>query len=261
MWRMSLVLILSLGCAGARMPSVPASSCEPEDEDGFEDDDGCADLDDDRDGVADAQDLCRCHAEDVDDFEDGDGCPDLDNDRDRMDDTCDLCPNNPETYNGICDEDGCPDHSICCFETGLIAIVDRIAFAERSAELNDNARTAVETVAQTLLGNPQVERLVVHGHAREDEPGAERLAEARANAVITQLLSRGIAPNRLVLLRDVGGAREVIFHVVRVSGEDIDPHAPAAPSTCNDLAMQCDVPPRCPPSSAPIAHCEEASTL
>jgi hypothetical protein len=81
----------------------------PEDKDGFEDSDGCPDLDNDKDGIPDAQDKCPNVAEDMDNFEDSDGCPDPDNDKDGILDVDDLCPSAPETKNGFEDKDGCPD--------------------------------------------------------------------------------------------------------------------------------------------------------
>lgn len=66
-------------------------------------------VDTDGDGIPDAQDQCPLMAEDWDGFQDYDGCPDLDNDRDGILDVNDQCPNDPETYNGYYDFDGCPD--------------------------------------------------------------------------------------------------------------------------------------------------------
>jgi outer membrane protein OmpA-like peptidoglycan-associated protein len=82
---------------------------EPEDRDGFQDEDGCPDPDNDGDGIPDASDKCPNDPEDKDGFEDADGCPDLDNDHDGIPDAKDKCPNDPETFNGFEDEDGCPD--------------------------------------------------------------------------------------------------------------------------------------------------------
>ncbi len=113
---------------------------QPEDYDGFNDDDGCPDPDNDGDGVRDVDDHCpniagpapdgcprttsgdrdgdgipdnrdKCpdDPEDKDGFEDADGCPDPDNDRDGILDVNDKCPNEPETFNGYQDDDGCPD--------------------------------------------------------------------------------------------------------------------------------------------------------
>ncbi len=80
-----------------------------EDRDAFEDEDGCPDVDDDGDGNPDAKDLCPRAAEDRDGFQDDDGCPDLDDDGDGLADAADLCPQQPETLNGYEDQDGCPD--------------------------------------------------------------------------------------------------------------------------------------------------------
>ncbi|MCC6623333.1 MAG: OmpA family protein [Deltaproteobacteria bacterium] len=86
---------------------------EPEDVDGFKDDDGCPDGDNDGDGLADDEDgpggACKNDAEDVDGFEDGDGCPDLDNDRDGVLDAGDQCKDQPEDRDNFQDDDGCPD--------------------------------------------------------------------------------------------------------------------------------------------------------
>jgi len=81
----------------------------PEDFDGYEDDDGCPDLDNDGDGIPDENDNCPDLPEDVDGFEDEDGCPDLDNDQDGIPDRDDRCPNEPEDFDGDEDTDGCPD--------------------------------------------------------------------------------------------------------------------------------------------------------
>lgn len=82
---------------------------DPEDKDGFEDYDGCPDPDNDNDGIADQSDKCPDEAEDFDNFEDYDGCPEADNDRDGIADKYDKCPDEPETMNAYNDNDGCPD--------------------------------------------------------------------------------------------------------------------------------------------------------
>jgi len=82
---------------------------EPEDVDGFEDTDGCADTDNDHDWIPDTLDKCPSMPEDKDGFEDSDGCPDPDNDADSIIDINDKCPNAAEDIDGFEDEDGCPD--------------------------------------------------------------------------------------------------------------------------------------------------------
>ncbi len=82
---------------------------DAEDFDGFQDNDGCPDLDNDGDAILDKDDECPDTKEDFDGFQDDDGCPDLDNDNDGILDKNDLCPNKPETFNSFEDTDGCPD--------------------------------------------------------------------------------------------------------------------------------------------------------
>jgi OmpA-OmpF porin, OOP family len=84
----------------------------PEDRDGFQDEDGCPEgnpNDRDGDGILDNVDQCPDDPEDFDNFQDEDGCPDPDNDQDGILDVDDLCPNDPEDKDGFEDEDGCPD--------------------------------------------------------------------------------------------------------------------------------------------------------
>ena len=114
----------------------------PEDRDGFEDSDGCPDIDDDEDGIVDKEDACPrikgvestdpkkngCPPDDRDhdgipDSEDAcadtwgeksadakmNGCPITDKDGDGIPDGLDKCVDQPEDKDGWKDEDGCPD--------------------------------------------------------------------------------------------------------------------------------------------------------
>jgi outer membrane protein OmpA-like peptidoglycan-associated protein len=83
-----------------------ADSCPAvaEDNDGFDDVDGCVDADNDKDDLADAADQCTNDAEDRDGFADADGCPDADNDADAVRDRDDGCPDEK----GPGENRGCP---------------------------------------------------------------------------------------------------------------------------------------------------------
>lgn len=81
-----------------------------EDIDGFQDEDGCPDLDNDDDGVPDKSDKCPNVKEDEDGFDDGDGCPDPDNDGDKILDIDDACPNEAGPPNADKSKNGCPIH-------------------------------------------------------------------------------------------------------------------------------------------------------
>ncbi len=109
------------------LDDVDQCPLEPEDKDGFEDEDGCPDVDNDQDGVLDVADgapdstgygACRNDPEDKDLFQDEDGCPDPDNDQDGVLDVADgtvdatgfgACRNDPEDKDLFQDDDGCPD--------------------------------------------------------------------------------------------------------------------------------------------------------
>ncbi len=105
--------------------------------DGFKDDDGCPDLDDDDDDIPDDVDQCRNEAEDKDGFKDDDGCPDPDNDGDSILDKADLCPNGAEDKDGFKDTDGCPDP-----DNDLDNIPDKDDLCPDAAEDKDNFEDA-----------------------------------------------------------------------------------------------------------------------
>jgi outer membrane protein OmpA-like peptidoglycan-associated protein len=208
---------------------------DPEDYDGWQDDDGCPDLDNDKDGLNDDVDRCPDIAEDLDGFEDEDGCPDVDNDKDNIMDIADRCPNQPETPNGYMDEDGCPDEAPvddtdgdgykddvdrCPYdaenfngfededgcpdkrvivENDFIRITERIYFDTGKTTIQDRSMSLIDEIAQTLVDNPHLKKVRVEGHT--DSVGSEtrnlKLSQGRARSVAKALSSRGIASDRL----------------------------------------------------------------
>ena len=90
-----------------------------EDFDGYNDEDGCPDLDNDNDGILDKKDKCPNVEENYNNYKDSDGCPDVsadeekfratDQDGDGISDDLDRCPTIKEDWDGYQDEDGCPD--------------------------------------------------------------------------------------------------------------------------------------------------------
>jgi outer membrane protein OmpA-like peptidoglycan-associated protein len=71
-----------------------------------------AHKDTDLDGITDDVDACVEEPEDADGFDDTDGCPDIDNDGDGIVDAADACPLEPEDADGHLDDDGCADPGI-----------------------------------------------------------------------------------------------------------------------------------------------------
>jgi OOP family OmpA-OmpF porin len=168
-----------------------------EDQDGYQDDDGCPDLDNDKDGISDAQDKCPNDAEDKDGFEDSDGCPDLDNDKDGVADAQDKCPNQPETMNGIKDDDGCPDVEVKAPEDNFV--LEGVNFRTGSADLTEDSYAQLDKVVEALVKYPD-RRFEIAGHT--DNAATDRvnlkLSLDRANSVRDYLLKKGVDAQRLV---------------------------------------------------------------
>lgn len=239
--------MLALGC-GASPPAVTESAPVTEDAS------VAPDTDPDHDGLAGASDACPCDAEDADSWQDEDGCPDLDNDGDRIVDACDLCPNEPEVYQGNCDEDGCPDRSHLCIGEASIQINADVYFARGSAAIGSSSAPLLDAVATALDANPQLTLVAVLGEAERREPHRDVLALQRAQAVIEELVRRGVARERLAAEADLGPAssadapgahRHVRFEVRSSSAsESFD--------SCSSSRSSCEVP-VCDPTPPPPA--------
>ena len=78
---------------------------QAEDKDGYEDEDGCPEVDNDNDGLLDGADKCPNVPGPIQNI----GCPVTDKDNDGISDDKDKCPNEAEDKDGFQDEDGCPD--------------------------------------------------------------------------------------------------------------------------------------------------------
>ena len=172
---------------------------EPEDKDGFQDEDGCPDLDNDGDGILDIDDLCPNEPEDKDGFEDADGCPDPDNDHDGIPDKDDKCPNQPETYNNVEDADGCPDHGVVTTTDGGFVPLRPINFEYDRAVIKPDSYYILDAVVAAMNGNPDYELIEVQGHTDErgDDAYNMDLSERRAAAVMQYLIAHGVDPRRL----------------------------------------------------------------
>ena len=75
----------------------------------------------------------------------------------------------------------------------------RIHFKPVSSELTPDSYMALDRIADFLKANPEV-KLRIHGHTdsgAQDPSYNQRLSEARANAVRTYLIQKGIDPNRI----------------------------------------------------------------
>jgi len=172
---------------------------DPEDIDGYKDQDGIPDPDNDNDKILDVNDLAPLEPEDFDGYQDNDGKPDPDNDMDGILDVDDDCPNEPETFNGFQDEDGCPDKKPeIILEKKAPIVLEGITFATSSDDLTDEAKSVLGKVLSTLIDYPEI-MLEIHGYT--DDRGNRDfnidLSQRRAQSVLDYLVEMGVAPERL----------------------------------------------------------------
>jgi outer membrane protein OmpA-like peptidoglycan-associated protein len=144
---------------------------EAEDFDGYQDEDGCPDVDNDGDGILDVNDKCPNEAEDIDGYQDEDGCPDVDNDGDGIPDVKDKCPNEAEDFNGYEDEDGCPEGGAEISAEKFTLPADEI-FAPNSAMIQVGGKKYLDEIILQLQKFPD-KKWRIEGHM--DSNGNKRI--------------------------------------------------------------------------------------
>ena len=182
----------------------PQDACptEPEDVDGFQDEDGCPDPDNDGDSILDINDKCPDEAEDMDGFEDEDGCPDPDNDGDGVLDVDDKCPD----VKGVAANNGCPvaKAKIRVFKRIKlrekdIQLLEKIFFEFDKAIIQPKSYPLLDEVVALLKQYPQIKLVEIGGHT--DTTGRieynKDLSNRRAASVRKYLLDKGIDAGRL----------------------------------------------------------------
>ena len=176
---------------------------DAEDVDEFLDADGCPDSDNDADGVRDEVDECPMESEDRDGFEDQDGCPEPDNDQDGLEDGHDQCPMEPEDRDGFEDEDGCPEpgpeRAVVTVTDTRILISERIYFDFDTETIRSVSLPLLDQVAEVIGDLPGERRIRVEGYT-DDQGDAEYnldLSYRRARAVVEYLASKGVPRDRL----------------------------------------------------------------
>jgi outer membrane protein OmpA-like peptidoglycan-associated protein len=193
--------------ADGREDTIDQCVNDPEDDDGFLDNDGCPEPDNDKDGVNDVADRCPDAAETVNGVSDEDGCPDdkppEDSDGDGINDDQDRCPRDAEDLNEFEDTDGCPDERLknarVVVTAGSIKIKDVIYFDTGKSSIQERSHSLLDEIATVILEHREIKRIRVEGHT--DDVGNDltnlKLSQARAEAVVRYLVSKGVAAERL----------------------------------------------------------------
>ena len=203
---------------------VDQCPAEREDDDGFQDEDGCPELDDDVDGIPDTDDRCPNDPEDRDFFKDTDGCPDLDDDGDSLPDIHDRCPRDP----GPPESDGCPDrdrdgmldpsdkcpddaaipgtdllHNDGC-PGRVVVFPDRIrlgatiTFDPGKAIIRPESASLVAEIAAVLKRYPDLPRVEIGAHVDAGADPTLKVTAARAEAVRAALVQAGVPAEKLL---------------------------------------------------------------
>jgi outer membrane protein OmpA-like peptidoglycan-associated protein len=154
---------------------------------------GCPDPDVDHDGVPNRDDACPNEPGPAD----LDGCPDRD--ADTIPDREDRCPDEP----GPAQNDGCPiglDEPTVEIETERLSLRDAITFDTGKDTIRKTSYRVLDEIAAILQQHTEIARIRVEGHT--DDVGAaaynKDLSQRRATSVVTYLVGKGVARERLV---------------------------------------------------------------
>lgn len=213
---------------------VDRCPADPEDVDGFEDEDGCPDPDNDGDGILDIDDGCPnepgvasgdpkkhgCPVFDRDGdgiYDDDDACPDepgvadpdpkkngcpvRDRDGDGILDEVDACPDQPGIADPNPKKNGCPRKlKMVVIKEDKIEIKQQINFATGKAIIRGKKSFQIlDEVILVLSDNPRIKKLRVEGHTDSTGKKAfnQKLSQSRAEAVVEYMVNQGIDPERL----------------------------------------------------------------
>ncbi len=186
-------------------PAPPTAASAPPAEETIPDTDG--------DSISDVDDRCCCLPEDRDGFQDEDGCPDRDNDGDGVLDAaalidgawvnCDQarwisdltlrdCRDSPENYNGKSDEDGCAEQfALDSFVPPHVELP--LARSGGQLEIPASESKSLESVAALMRRFSNCRYFVdTHSDAGVSKERARRQTEAAAEDVITRLVALGV---------------------------------------------------------------------
>jgi outer membrane protein OmpA-like peptidoglycan-associated protein len=151
----------------------------------------------DGDGFLDPKDKCPDQAENFQGFEDDDGCPDPDNDKDTVPDIKDQCPN--EIGSTTQEPLGCPTKPALVVVTDCeVKITQQIHFEFNKDKIRPESFPVLDAVVEALQKNQAI-KIEVQGHTDNKGSAAynKNLSDRRAKAVMKYLLEHGIELSRL----------------------------------------------------------------
>jgi outer membrane protein OmpA-like peptidoglycan-associated protein len=212
-------------------------------------------ADSDNDGYPDIVDECPWEPEDFDGWQDEDGCPDPDNDGDKIPDALDDCPMEPEVINGVDDEDGCPDQGLFVMVENRIVLEERVLFDLMRARVKHAARPVLQAIVDLWKQHSDWDKMIIEGHAdvRGTVEYNQWLSQKRADRVREYLIGLGMPPERVQAIgygksrpRDPGDSETAHQRNRRVEFVVVDHEAKSAPQRSNPRSL---VDPAQPPAA------------
>jgi len=150
---------------------------------------GCPIPDSDNDGINDEEDKCPNQAGTAK----YQGCPAPDRDNDGINDDEDKCPD----IAGTAANNGCPDIPADVnklFSTSASSVM----FSTNSGKVSTTSNAGLNQIVKSLKEHPEL-KVKIEGHADNAEKNGQEMSEARAAAVKTYLINKGISEDRITV--------------------------------------------------------------
>lgn len=154
--------------------------------------------DSDGDGITDDRDACPQEAGKTSPDPARNGCK-QDADDDGVDDAADACPSEKGVASETAQVNGCPAGLDVTVTTSELVLATPIGFVKGAPVVSGASKATLDAIAKSLADHPEITNLEIRAHADEGATGeaAEKMSQARAEALKKALVERGVDAGRL----------------------------------------------------------------